>query len=261
RRDAAFDLNMIDYNRMECKALSVLVGELNKGFVKNGIRLRKDQYFGPGQVAQHHLHNLRKGQHHHVHNPVRSPPEPQKIDLTNKTIYEKMPRQVRKAAEASFIGAWIENFYHGIYPGKSYGRDINSAYPLVMTTLPCLLHGKWIKGKGDPHDDKRLLGRLFGTGQVARKTVLCLAKATMAGSDPRIGAMLHRDRQGRILRPHKTRGWHWVHEIERAQRASLVDTVEYQHWHAYLPDCDCDPPLASLATLYNDRLDVGKNSP
>lgn len=88
--------------------------------------------------------------------------------------------------------------------------------------------------------------------------------ARVTGSDPHIGAMPHRTKQGNILRPHVTKGWYWQHELDAARRAGLIDEVVVEEWVSYLP-CSCTPPFdpadIGITRMYNLRLEVGKNSP
>lgn len=89
---------------------------------------------------------------------------------------------------------------------------------------------------------------------------LCLVDAQVVGVNPRIGAMLHRQPNGRVFRPHVTEGWYWLHELEAAKHAGLIRTIDWHAWRAYVP-CDCPQPLRSLADLYQKRLEVGKDTP
>src|ERR1700722_12955824 len=52
RDTASLDDNTRGYNILENIVLARLMGRLNLGFVQAGIRLRKNQWFGPGQAAQ-----------------------------------------------------------------------------------------------------------------------------------------------------------------------------------------------------------------
>jgi hypothetical protein len=58
RADAQFDRDMIRYNELENQGLTAVMVEMNRGLVKNNLRLKKNQYFGPGQVAQRWLSQL-----------------------------------------------------------------------------------------------------------------------------------------------------------------------------------------------------------
>ena len=57
-----------------------------------------------------------------------------------------------------------------------------------------------------------------------------------------------------------TEGWYWLHELEAAKRAGLIDKIDWLQWRAYVP-CDCPKPLRSLEDWYQKRLQVGKNTP
>jgi hypothetical protein len=79
------------------------------------------------------------------------------------------------------------------------------------------------------------------------------------GTDRYVGALLHRTREGRVARPQKTSGWYWEHEVVAAKAAGCVDTFDVDEWVQYDP-CDCPPPFAEIANLYQERLEVGKDS-
>lgn len=226
RASATLDTEMIRYNVLENDVLARLMAQVNAGFVADGIKLNRSQWFGPGQAAQRWLAN------------VGCPP--------GELVREVVPEWARDAARESYYGGWFEIMMHGLVTGTTYGYDINSAYPYAISTLPCLLHGAWTRGSGPP-------GRL-STGSYR------LVNAEVIGRNAYIGAMPHRSRDGSILRPHRTAGWYWWHELQAAKRAKLVSRIKVTEWVEYRP-CACDPPLAGVADLYEGRLQVGKNSP
>lgn len=226
RSDAQFDAAMIKYNVLENDVLSRLMGTLNQGFVADGIRLRTDQWYGPGQAAQAWLRN------------IGCP--------TGEQIREVVPAWAVEAARMSYYGGWFETFVNGVIPGTSYAYDINSAYPYAIAKLPCLLHGRWTRGTGDP-------------GKLAKGNYR-LINAHFTGKNDYIGTMPHRDMAGGISRPRYTAGWHWQHEVDAARAARTVTKYETDEWIEYEP-CKCDPPIAAIEELYQGRLKVEKNSP
>jgi len=226
RADAEFDATMIEYNVLENDVLARLMGTVNEGFVADGIRLRKDQWFGPGQAAQHWMRN------------IGCP--------TGEEVREAVPVWAIDAARQSYYGGWFEVFVHGVIPGTAYAYDINSAYPYAISTLPCLLHGQWTRGEGDPGPLPRGNYRLIN--------------ARFEGRNPYIGTMPHRDMDGGISRPHHTAGWHWQHEVNAGKAARTISKVEILEWIEYKP-CKCDPPLREIEDLYQGRLEVGKETP
>jgi hypothetical protein len=217
----------------------------NQGLVENGIKLPRHKFFGPGQAAQATMDLICK------HDGV---------DFTRKTIETHVPFEFREAARHSYLGGWFEVFKHGLHEGTAYEYDINSAYPKIMTQLPCLLHGKHLHGNGDPYRAARLRPYAKHRFGLEPGQCLCLVDARVTGLDPRIGAMLHRQPNGRVFRPHITEGWYWLHEREAAKRAGLITTIDWHAWRVYVP-CDCAKPLRSLAELYQKRLEVGKDTP
>jgi hypothetical protein len=226
RADAEFDDDMIRYNVLENDVLSRLMGTVNRGFVSDGIRLRTDQWYGPGQAAQVWLRN------------IGAP--------TGDQVREAVPAWAIDAARMSYYGGWFETFINGVIPGTSYAYDINSAYPYAISTLPCLLHGTWTRGTGTPDRLRRGNYRLIN--------------ARFSGRNDYIGTMPHRDAKGGISRPRHTAGWHWQHEVDAAKAAKTVTTVEVEEWIEYEP-CSCPPPLREIEELYLGRLKVDKNSP
>lgn len=229
RSTAQFDANMVRYNVTENAVLSRLMDRLNIGFVKADVRLPKQKWFGPGQAAQAWMTLINAPKGH--------------------LIREAVPITALEAAQKTYFGGWFEIFAHGLVPGTSYEYDINSAYPWIISKLPCLLHGGWSDGQGAelPENREFLMVRARVSGRKGEPV-------------PRIGAMLHRTPRGVICRPVETEGWYWWHELEAAKRAGCVRSIKVSEWVSY-KKCDCLPPYRTIADLYQRRLDVGKNSP
>jgi hypothetical protein len=224
RRSSAYlDDDMRRYNRLENAVLSRVLGSLERGFQELGVSLSPGQWFGPGQAASAWL----KGR-----------------AITAGRLAEVVPPDALEAARESYFGGWFEIMAHGLVPGVTWEYDINSAYPAVISKLPCLEHGKWVRDDSIVHDDAPYV----------------LVRARIHGSDPHVGAMLHRDDSGNITRPHHTEGWYWLHELDAAHRAGIIDQyIIFESW-AYYP-CDCPPPLAEVQGIYDLRLRVGKKTP
>lgn len=227
RGDAPFDETMITYNVLENRVMGRMMTSLHRGLMHAGIYLARDQWYGPGQAAGKWLDK--------IHAP------------TGKDIRNAVPEQVRDLARKSYFGGWFEIFAHGLIPSSSYEYDIHSAYPHIIASLPCLLHGIWRSGTGNLPD-------------LDRRRVYTLISATISGFDERCGSMLHRNPLGRVYRPNTTRGWFWLHEINAAQRAGLISTIDIHEWASYQP-CDCSPPIQEISDLYTERLRVGKKTP
>lgn len=222
---AVFDQDMIDYNQLENEALTRVMGELDKGLRQIGVRLKVSQWFGPGQAAQEWLKTL-------------------KLPKT-EALREIIPEWFMKAAQQSYYGGWFEIFMHGHIPGETHEYDINSAYPAIIATLPCLQHGKWARGR---YDTK------------LPKDGYTLVHCRIRGNDRYIGPVPFRRKDGSICRPLVAEGIYWLAEIRAAQAAGLVSELDILEWWHYLP-CDCPAPLASIKSLYSKRLEVGKDTP
>lgn len=225
RASARLDEDMIAYNQAENRVLARMMTVMAQGFRESGVKLQKQCWFGPGQVAQAWMKK------HCTH--------------TREAVQNVTPAPILQAAQASFFGGWFEITKHGHVEGTTHEYDINSAYPHVHSRLPCFLHGNWRSG----------VGRALDTSDYV------LVRATVAGNlDSNLGAMLHRTKGGRVLRPVFTGGWYWQHELEAAITANLITEVRYHEWHAYEP-CTCSPPMAEGRAMYDMRLRVGKDTP
>lgn len=232
RSTARFDDAMVRYNLLENDILSRVMGQLNDGFKAVGLKLRKDQWFGPGQAAQAWLDS------------INAP--------TGELVREVVPQYAREAGRKTYFGGWFEIFRHGVVPNLAYEYDINSAYPYIISRLPCLLHGKW---SSCLVEGKRELRELDSLGERSIRIVHGVA----TGDDLWVGALPHRTKEGRVMRPNKTAGWYWQDEVEAGMRAGIIDTFDVDEYVQY-DGCDCPPPFRSIADLYQLRLEVGKNS-
>jgi len=239
RSTAMLDDDMRRYNILENRVLTRLLGTLDTGFREIGIHLPASKWFGPGQAAQAWI---------------------KKENVTTaEVVREKVPQWFREACRMSYYGGWFEIFMHGIVEGESHEYDINSAYPSVIKSLPCLEHGTYSRGEGIPPTGERRLTLVW-----ANVWSPCMPSG--ARRSQHIGAMLHRDAAGQIFRPMATEGWFWWDEIQAAESAGLVKRLDnrgkqsVQRWVSYEP-CDCPPPLRNVDTLYGRRLEIGKKSP
>lgn len=224
RSTAQFDPSMIRYNTMENRILARLMSQLNRGLVDIGIKLTRKQWFGPGQAATAWM------------NLIGAPESSEIIDVT--------PDEVLEAAVASYYGGWFEITAHGPIPGPLYEYDINSAYPARIATLPCLLHGEWKQEQGHG-----------ATLELVHATV------TVAPGYA-VGPMVHRTSKGSVLRPLTSAGWVWADELRASLSMYHPDDVTCDiddAWSYY--GCDCPPPFAAIADVYEDRKRIGKNTP
>lgn len=255
RDSAVLDERMRAYNTLENRVLARLMGRVNTGLVAAGIRLRKNQWFGPGQAAQAWLNGIRaptgdvvrEALYQHGANGVRAEGHPAPLSLVTGLTERSVRTSLPDAARMSYYGGWFEIFAHGHIPGDTWEYDINSAYPAIISALPCLIHGVWRHTQGDPP-------RASGSG------VVVLSHARVRGNNRRIGAMLHRREDHSILRPLETAGWYWRHELDAGIRAGVIDSVACDESWSY-DQCGCPPPMRGIAGLYDERLRVGKNSP
>jgi DNA polymerase type B, organellar and viral len=226
RSYALLDDDMKYYNALENELLARAMERLAKGFVKMGIRLAKDEWYGPGASAQHWLRD---------HDALKA-----------NEVVKLMPEAFRLACMKSYFGGWFEIFSHGIIKGESWDYDINNAYPYATTQLPHICgECRYRSGHGSYKGDGKYV----------------LVSATVCAKGNRVGPVPYRDSKGNILRPRRSRGWYWKHEIDAAIRAGIVSTTKtvYHEWTEFIP-CKHPNPYTEVEDLYYERIRVGKNS-
>jgi len=224
RAHAKLDTEMMEYNALENELLARCMGRLARGFASIGIRLAKDEWYGPGATASKWLR--------------------QKGAPKHRDLYDNMPEYFDDICRKSYYGGWFEIFSHGIIEGESWNYDINNAYPFATSKLPHIC--------GDCRYRR-------GTGEYKGNSNYVLMFGTLHGGSERIGPVPYRDKTGSILRPAIAKGWYWQHEILAAKRAGLVKKVFTDEWVEFQP-CTHPAPFADIQDLYNLRLSVGKNS-
>lgn len=256
---------MREYNVLENDLLSRVTTRLNEGFMNSDIPIKipRTDWYGPGRAAQLWMDML----HSRIADPVavqenkaigrQADPTDRRneMGLLNADVYMSMPSWFYEAARSSYYGGWFEQFMHG-HIGDVWEYDVNSAYPFIIASLPCLHTGGnhtgiYESGQGECVPE-------LGPNQYT------LVHAHIRGSDNHIGAMPHRNRFGNISRPQEVKGWYWLHEIEASRKAGFIDTVDIQEWVS-LRACHCEPPFnpddIGIERLYEHRVSLGKGSP
>jgi|SRR5215469_7369034 len=224
RSYARLDKSMIEYNALENILLARVMTRLAKAFNSIGIRLSKDEWYGPGATAAKWL-SLNGG-------------------VKKSALEEFLPESFSDACRRSYFGGWFEIFSHGIIYGSSWNYDINNAYPYATTKLPHLCDKcRYNSGNGSPKSWGKYM----------------LLHATVHGKSERIGPVPYRDKDGSILRPYISKGWYWAFELEAAQRAGLIKNIYVHAWQEFIP-CSDPNPFMKVRDLYNLRLEVGKDS-
>jgi hypothetical protein len=224
RSYAKLDKRMIDYNALENVLLARVMSRLAKAFASIGIKLAKDQWYGPGSTANAWLKSHDSTKHAELENIV----DDWFLDICRK----------------SYFGGWFEIFSHGSILGESFNYDINNAYPYATTKLPHLCDEcECRRGNGNPES----------TGDYV------LVYATVYAGSNRIGPMPYRDSKGSILRPAIAKGWYWQSELGAANRAGILKSATIHEWVEFIP-CEHPKPFTEIQALYDLRLKVGKAS-
>lgn len=147
--------------------------------------------------------------------------------------------KVINAVRCAYAGGRIEVCKIGYHKGKVYDYDINSAYPSVMQSLPCMLHGFWRHGRGNPPSGFTLVHCSYDFA-----------------TDLRFYPFFYRTDKMQISFPQQGEGWYWYPEYEAAlECAGNIDVIEWYHWE---PTCKCEP-FSWVQKYYDTRQQWVKN--
>lgn len=187
------------YNQAELECLVELMEKVHDAI--SGLELKCNRWDGAGAVAAALLrkHNIAKFKN-------------------NGVLGEELQTAVRTA----YAGGRIEVCKIGTHYDKVYDYDINSAYPFVMSRLPCLAHGVWIMGDGMP--------------PVGFTLVHC--RYAFPDGKP-FYPLFYRTEAMQICFPSRGEGIYWYPEYEAAQACGgTIDVIKW--WH-FKPQCNHGP--------------------
>lgn len=225
--DKLTDKEIRDYCFEECRCMGSLAHKLTDAHHKAKIPLKN--YFGAGSSAEAMLLVMKVKEH-------------------VKTAREKnqIPYDVEYAQRCAFFGGRFENGRIGAVAGKVYGKDISSAYPYQLVTLPCLIHGHW-----ERTTDRKAIEKAR-TALVRYTLEEPLVKRPWAPFPFRL-------KNGSIAFP-ETSGGGWIWRDEFIAGEKLFDNVKFEEAWLYHCDCDCRP-FKDIPKYYAARVAIGKEGP
>lgn len=219
KRNAFSDASSYEIQRYNECELDALVKVMNKvkGAI-DGLGLKLKRWDGAGAVAaaMFDRHGIKKH------------------------MGEQRDRELMNAVRTAFAGGRIEVCKIGVYEGPVYDYDINSAYPFVMNSLPCLACGRWVAGDGEPPPGFTLVH----------------VKYKFPDDSP-FYPFFYRTKQMEILFPCQGEGIYWYPEYYAALEHPLgmIDVIKW--WH-YVIECD-HRPFAWIEEYYHKRQSWVKN--
>ena len=186
------------YNEAELSSLVDLMKKVHEAV--DGLELKVNRWDGAGSIA---AALFRK-------------------HATREYKSDEMPDEVKEASRTAYAGGRIEICKLGHHEGSVYDYDLNSAYPSVMKNCPCLKHGVWVNGKGEPPVGFTLVKARYKFWEGQRFYPLFFRTQKMQISFPSDGC-----------------GWYWYPEYEAAQIVDgELEPLEYWHWQQ--SDCKCN---------------------
>lgn len=205
------------YSQHECKLLVQLIEHIRDAGLK--AKLSPYPYEGPGGLATHALVRYYGRERH------------------NDTM-AIMPDEFETIMLATMYGGRFETLCVGNINEPVREYDLSSAYPAAMSTLPCLVHGKWAHKRGD-------------------KNSLTVSYIEFEHTDDRLGVahpLPIRRKDGTLFYPSTGSGWYWRHEYEHP-KLHMWKVHVYESWSWQPEPCDCQP-FAWVRELYYQRKDM-----
>lgn len=185
------------YNAAELESLVAIMEKVRDAVA--GLDLKLNRWDGAGSIAAAIMrkHNIRE---------FKKPP----------------PDELDTAIRCAYAGGRIEICKIGTHHGKVYDYDINSAYPSVNVGLPCMLHGNWLHGVGEPPPGFTLVHCSYDFADGLSFYPLFYRTDKMQISFPRCGE-----------------GWYWLPEFIAARDTpGILEIIEWWHWQ---PACNHKP--------------------
>lgn len=206
------------YNALECDLLEELMTQFRAVCRDIGYIPRKWQ--GPGYLASAMLD-------------AHKVPKRDSIPIMRNDEF-------RALANEAYYGGRFETTASGPVRGPVYQYDINSAYPAILRSLPCLHHGSWKRIYAIP-DSSTWFGEVDFT-------------------HPARDLLNHfpvRDQHGGICYPCNGSGVYWSEEV-RAAREAGADVAFLKGWE-YERHCECNW-FSWVDGYYRERLRLGKTN-
>jgi hypothetical protein len=156
-----------------------------------------------------------------------------------KDYLEPVPDKMRHAVSVAYSGGWFENAWLGLITRAVTQWDINSAYPWVIQSLPCLKHAEW-KASKTVHSEG-------------------LYEVDFKYPDPCYwGALPIRSSRGEITHPTNGKGWYYGSEILAAEALYPGSHNILRGW-TLIRHCD-HVPFSRVPDVYRERLRLGKSA-
>lgn len=206
------------YCKWECALLAQLMEKFRATCRECGIVPR--HWRGAGHIAAR-LHELHK--------------TPLKKDRKTLKVFEDF-------CKGGFYGGRFEVTSIGRIKGNVFEYDINSAYPAAMLALPCPVHSRWQKFRGD---------------DIPNGTDYYIADLRFEHPATQFLCGFPIRQKGRLFFPRKGSGIYWSPEIEAARRSGAK--VKLAGGYAYRRTCNCCP-FTWVEELYNERKRRGKQT-
>lgn len=176
-----------------------------------------------------------------------------KMHKSKRALAQDLDDAVIEAGTYGYAGGRFETFRAGYFEGPVYGRDINSAYPAALSTMPEIDEDNWYYTE-DQHEIQTNNERL-GLYHMRFSLMGFPHYASQFRGFPL--PAFHRSREGRISFPGSVERWFHASEyrsILRMYRAHPEWFDTFECVGAWIHYDNGNRPFSWVAELYADRL-------
>jgi DNA polymerase family B len=222
---------IMEYSESECVAAAMMTRQLiDKIAETTGVEIKPHKLYGSGSIAAAVFTS------HNVPTRLSTHCGPEKVAGIPINLVSRL----------TYFGGLIDTPVVGRVRGIVNQEDINSAYPSAMVHLPCMRsgHGHWVKHHG--HLDNRHLPPAHVVGHVRVSWDLSRSKTSTPPFNVRTKFMT-------VLMP-LSGPEVWVPMAQyRIALARFPRDISCHDATWWVQDCDCPPPFAWMAALYDKR--------
>jgi hypothetical protein len=216
-----------DYCVDECRYLSFLVRDLLTHIDAFGLKL--NAFHGSGAIASAWM----KAKNIKSSLPIRT-----ETDEPGVFLLSGLPEHI---ALCGYFGGRFEISEIG-YMGTLYSYDINSAYPAITVSLPCLAHGRFARVS-------EYVPGAVGIYLAGSRTSGRYAPFPFRTASEPVNGMA----KDAIYYAHGGQRWIWQDEIKAARKHFGNDAIPvYDGWIWEPAGCECDP-FADIDGMYKTR--------
>lgn len=175
---------------------------------------------------------------------------------TESSMNRELPLEVKEASQYAYAGGRFEGLKAGLHEGIIYSADINSAYPHVLSLLPDLQSGVWVRhSSDDAYWAYQTLRPRIGFYRVHFEfTRDFTLRARQLGFPLPV---FHRRMSGQVWYPQRSVNWYHTAEfgllVDMFEKTDGKAFTRFEVKEAWVYEDDGSSPFAWVRDMYEQR--------